>query len=231
MTDHRVTCVIPVYNGERFLGESLDSVLAQTHRPSEIIVVDDGSTDGTAAIAERYSDQVTYTRQDRAGSASARNRGISMASGEFVAFLDADDLWHEHKLARQLARFDARPELGYCMTYMQNFWMDEVRDEAQRLRDSALAKPQPGTASSIVVRRRLFVRIGPLDGALRNRDFQEWMLRAKKQAVIGEVLPEVLVDRRIHGANASRLRDGEEFFTIVKASLDRQKKTGTTEDQ
>lgn len=228
--DHTVSCVIPVYNGERFLSESLDSVLAQTHPPSEIIVVDDGSTDGTQAVVEQYSDKVTCTRQANAGAAAARNRGIVMASGEFVALLDADDLWHEHKLARQLERFNARPTLGYCTTYMQNFWMDEVRDEARRLQDSGLAKPQPGAGSTIVARRSLFNQLGLLNADLKNRDIQEWILRAEKQAVVREMLPDVLVYRRIHSANNNRLRSEEEFFTIVKASLDRRNKTKSGED-
>lgn len=229
--DQTVSCVIPVYNGERFLSESLDSVLAQTHPPSEIIVVDDGSTDGTQAVVEQYSDKVTCTRQANAGAAAARNRGIAMASGQFVAFLDADDLWHEDKLARQLERFNALPTLGYCTTYLQNFWMEEVQDEARRLRDSGLAKPQPGAASTIVARRSLFEQLGLLNADLVNRDFQEWMLRAEKQAVVREVLPEVLVYRRIHNANNSRLRRGEEFLMMAKASLDRRNKTGPADDR
>ena len=229
--ERSISCVIPVFNGERFLADSLDSVLAQTHPPSEIIVVDDGSTDGTPAIAARYSHAVLYSRQDRAGAAAARNRGITMASGQLVAFLDADDLWHEHKLDRQLATFDARPNLGYCTTYLQNFWMDEVKDEEQGLRDSPLAKPQAGAASTIVIRRSLFERVGLLNASMLNRDIQEWMLRAQHQSVMGEVLPDVLVYRRIHSANNSRLRTGEEFLTIAKASLDRRRKAELGEHQ
>jgi glycosyltransferase involved in cell wall biosynthesis len=103
MTAPLISCVVPVFNGERYLGEALDSILAQTYRPLELLVVDDGSTDGTAALVTRYRDQIRPLFQPNAGQAAARNLGLSVARGEFVAFLDADDLWHPEKLARQMA--------------------------------------------------------------------------------------------------------------------------------
>src|SRR5262245_10754564 len=98
-----VSCIVPVYNGEAFLGEALASIRAQRHRPIEILVVDDGSTDGTAAVVMAADAGIRYMRQDNAGGAAARNRGIGMARGTFVAFLDADDLWPPEKLERQIA--------------------------------------------------------------------------------------------------------------------------------
>ena len=109
-----VSCIVPVFNGERYLAEALDSILAQTYRPVDLIVVDDGSTDGTAQVAAGYGERITYLYQENSGPAAARNKGIDAAQGEFVAFLDADDVWHEEKLARQMVRFDARRELGVC---------------------------------------------------------------------------------------------------------------------
>ena len=103
MTAPLISCVVPVFNGERYLGEALDSILAQTYRPLELLVVDDGSTDGAAALVTRYRDQTRPLFQPNAGQAAARNLGLSVARGEFVAFLDADDLWHPEKLARQMA--------------------------------------------------------------------------------------------------------------------------------
>ena len=88
-----ISCIVPVYNGERYLRQALDSILTQTYRPLEIIVADDGSTDGTAAVVTRYGDQIHYIRQDNSGAPAVRNLGLRVAHGEFVAFLDADDLW------------------------------------------------------------------------------------------------------------------------------------------
>jgi glycosyltransferase involved in cell wall biosynthesis len=98
-----ISCIVPVFNGERYLGEALDSILAQTYRPLEVVVVDDGSAEGAAAVVARYRDQIRPLFQPNAGQAAARNLGLSVARGEFVAFLDADDLWHPEKLARQMA--------------------------------------------------------------------------------------------------------------------------------
>jgi len=110
MEESLISCIVPVFNGERYLGETLNSILAQTHQPLEIIIADDGSTDGTNAIVARYGHHVRYLFQPNAGVAAC-NLGLSAAHGDFVAFLSADDLWHPEKLALQNARFQARPEL------------------------------------------------------------------------------------------------------------------------
>jgi glycosyltransferase involved in cell wall biosynthesis len=127
MTPLLISCIVPVFNGERYLGEAIDSILAQTYRPVEIIVVDDGSTDGTAAVAARYGDRIRYVRQNNGGAPTARNLGLSVAMGEFVAFLDSDDLWHPEKLQRQMACFEARADLDLCVTHLQRFWVPQPR--------------------------------------------------------------------------------------------------------
>ncbi len=198
-----VSCIVPVFNGERYLAEALDSILAQTWRPLEVIVVDDGSTDGTAHIAAGYGAEVSYIHQANAGPAAARNRGLDAARGEFIAFLDADDLWHKEKLARQMARFEARPELDLCSAHMENFWSPEVKREEDRPSDGGLAKTQPGVTQAIVTRRALFDRIGPFDAALMHRDSMEWLSRAADAGAVMETLPDILVFRRIHRDNLS----------------------------
>jgi glycosyltransferase involved in cell wall biosynthesis len=108
---HTVSVVIPVYNGERTIARALDTVLAQKIPDTQIVVVDDGSTDGTAAIASRTA-SVTLIRQERQGAAAARNAGMRAATGQYLAFLDADDEWHAGKLRKQLAMFDGDQKLG-----------------------------------------------------------------------------------------------------------------------
>jgi glycosyltransferase involved in cell wall biosynthesis len=218
--------LVPVFNGERYLADALDSILAQTYPLLEIIVVDDGSTDGTPAVVARYADKVSYMRQANAGQAAARNRGLAAAKGEFVAFLDADDLWHPQKLARQMARFEARPELGFCTTYIKNFWIPELQHEEQRLRDHPFAAERPSVAPTLMARLCVFDRVGRFDASLKHRDTTDWVSRAGDQGVVSEVLPEVLVYRRIHRNNTSRRReaaDHDDLFRIVKAALDRRR--------
>src|SRR4051794_39471252 len=129
MSAPTVSCIVPVFNGERYLREALDSILAQSHSALDVLVVDDGSTDDSAPLAKSYGDRLRYFFQPNAGPAAARNVGLAAARGEFVAFLDADDRWHPHKLTLQLARFGARPELDYCVTHVQNFWVPELKEE------------------------------------------------------------------------------------------------------
>jgi glycosyltransferase involved in cell wall biosynthesis len=108
----RVSVVIPAYKAARTIGPALDSVLAQTTPPYEIVVVDDGSPDDTAAAVAPYLGRVRYVRKDNGGAASARNRGLDETTGEVIALLDADDLWEPTKLERQLAVLTAHPEVG-----------------------------------------------------------------------------------------------------------------------
>ncbi len=221
-----VSCIVPVFNGERYLAEALDSIFAQTWRPVEVIVVDDGSTDGSAQIAAGYGAEVSYIHQANAGPAAARNRGLDAARGEFIAFLDADDLWHKEKLVRQMAHFDARPELDLCSAHVENFWSPDVKREKDRPGDGGLAKTQPGVTHAIVARRALFDRIGPFDATLVHRDAMEWLSRAMDAGAVMETLADVLVFRRIHRNNMSWRRgddDRDELLRSVKTILDRRR--------
>ena len=103
---------LPVFNGEKYLAEAIRSVLAQTYSPIEIIVVDDGSTDSSQEILAGFVDRVTTVRQQNAGPAAARNRGIAEAKGEYVAFLDADDTWVPTKTVTQMRHLVNTPDLG-----------------------------------------------------------------------------------------------------------------------
>jgi glycosyltransferase involved in cell wall biosynthesis len=227
MSALRVSCIVPVYNGERFLAEALDSILAQTHRPFEIIVIDDGSTDGTPEVIAGYAGRVRYQRQENAGVAAARNAGLELASGELIAILDADDLWHPEKLARQSARFEARPELGISLTHVHNFWVPELayeKEQSRGLLDTAMSH------GSLVARRTLFDRIGPFDAGARHKDVIGWLIRACQQGAAAETLAEVLAYRRIHQSNLSRRRGGEdadELLALAQMLVDSRRKPGS----
>ncbi len=227
MTPPLVSCIVPVFNGERYLKEALESIRAQTYRPLEIIVADDGSTDGTAAVVADYGAQVRYLRQPTAGPSATRNLGLRAAQGEFVAFLDADDLWHPEKLARQMARFQARPDLDVCVTHVKNFWIPELSQEAERYKDHPRAQALPGYISgTLLTRRSVFDAVGPFNSELWFGDAMEWFLRATERGVVMELLPDVLTNHRLHHANIARRLNAAsraEFLQIVKKSLDRRR--------
>jgi glycosyltransferase involved in cell wall biosynthesis len=225
-----ISCIVPVHNGEKYLAEALDSIFRQTYRPLEVLVVDDESTDGSAGVAARYGDRIRYVRQRRSGAPIARNLGLNMAAGEFVGFLDADDLWHPEKLERQFACFQVNPGIDLCITHVENFWIPKLKAEAERFRNQRLTRPVPGyVTQSLLARRDLFDRVGPFDTALQHGDAQDWFLRAAEKGAAMKLLADVLVYRRLHETNFSR-QVGETFddhLRIIKASLDRRRRGET----
>jgi glycosyltransferase involved in cell wall biosynthesis len=201
-----ISCVIPVFNGEAYLGEALDSVFAQTLPPTEVIVVDDGSTDGTWDVVDRFGARVRYIRQDNQGPGAARNTGIALATGQLLAFLDADDLWLPQKLDRQVRRFAERADLQVSVTKVRNFWIEELRAEAEAMRDHRLsADALPGyVPQTMLARREVFARVGRFDETLRVGEDTDWFLRAADLGTEVELLPEVMVMRRFHRTNLTR---------------------------
>ena len=230
--DHHpsVSCVVPVFNGARFLAEALESILGQTHPPFETIVVDDGSTDATPDVVRSYGDRVVYIRQENRGPAAARNTGLKRSSGEFLSFLDADDLWHQEKLSRQLARFEARPELELSMAWQRPFWVDEMKHEQERLEqeDHPFVKSHAGyVCQTMLMPRATFDRVGPFDERLRVGEDTDWILRAKRIGIVREISTDVLLFRRMHQNNLSYTRYGgsrvDDQVNLVFAQMKRNR--------
>jgi glycosyltransferase involved in cell wall biosynthesis len=229
-----VSCIIPTFNCAHYVGEAIDSVLAQSYRPTEIIVVDDGSTDGTADVVAAYEKHVRYLRQTNTGPASARNYGLRVASGDFMALLDADDIWHPEKLDRQMSCFRDRPELDICVAHVQNFWIPELTEEAKRFQNHRIAKPLPGYCTGTLVARKVrFDSVGHFDNGLKHGDVQDWFMRAAEQGAVMQLLPDVLLYRRLHHSNISRAVSVafDDHLRIIKGSLDRRRqRDGTVKD-
>ena len=215
-----ISCIVPVYNGEAFLSEALDSILGQTYQKLEVIVVDDGSTDETESVARQYGTRVRYYRQPNAGAPAARDEGVRISSGELVAFLDADDLWHPEKLERQLARFLARPELGLCFTHAKHFWVSEMKEEEKRFQNHRLTQTLPAyLTQALLVRRELFQTVGNFNTGLKFADAMDWFLRAVHQGAVMELLPEALLYRRMHRQNSSMESDTRQMTQKMQEAL------------
>ena len=222
----RVAVIIPVYNGARYLAAAIASVLDQTERPSTILVVDDGSTDESAAIARSFGSAVTLIPQEHRGQAAAVNAGLSRTTAECVAFLDADDLWLADKTARQLACFDRQPGLDYCVTGIQNFVSPEFADRASAV-DPRLFDSAPGyVLSALMARRSVFDRLGGFDPAWKHANKTAWLLRARQAGAVSTAIADVLVRRRLHASNVSQAHATnslDEYLRLVKQSLDRRR--------
>lgn len=226
-----ITCIVPVYNGERFVAETVESMLSQTYRPIEVIVVNDGSTDSTPDVLGQFADRINVINQENAGQAAARNRGIEAANGDFIAFLDADDLWLPEKLEMQMKYLAANPEADLCTCMMVNFWESELAAEAEKLRDTAHAQPYLATWQGILARRRVFESVGALDTGAVFSDVREWLHRAKGMGVQTTHLDQVLVRRRIHANNLSRGRgehDPALLLRLAERAVARRRAAGTT---
>ncbi|MEA3412233.1 MAG: glycosyltransferase family A protein [Pseudomonadota bacterium] len=227
-----VSCIVPAFNSERYLAEAIDSILAQTYQPIEVIVVDDGSVDGTSDIARCYGPPVRLVTKSTQGPAATRNLGLHIARGTFVAFLDADDLWHREKLALQMARFETRPELEVSVTHAQMFWIDALENEARTYDDTTRTGAIPGYATTTVLARRsLFERIGDFDTGLWFSDATDWFVRVTEAGAVLELMDDVLVYHRMHERNLTRRRSDasrDEFLMIAKRVLDRRREATPT---
>ena len=221
-----VSAIIPVHNGERYLGEAVESVLAQTYRPIELVIVDDGSVDASAAVCKRFTG-IRYLYQPRAGAAAARNRGVEAAGGALLSFLDADDLWVPEKLARQVAVLDADPRLDMVLGYVRQFHSPEL-DAQATARIAGDGTVLAGHVGTLLIRRAPFLRVGPFTTEWRVGEFIDWFARARELGLTHLTIPDVTLLRRLHTRNMmvrERHSTGD-YARILKAALDRRRAAG-----
>jgi len=216
-----VSVVIPAYNAVRFLPAAIRSVRAQAHPHIEIIVVDDGSTDGTGDVARSFAN-VRYVRQANCGIAAARNVGVRLAQGSLLAFLDADDLWTAQKLSLQLNVLREHPEVSFVAGAAEQFFDDGLAGHKQHFPPTG-PTPVPGT---VLVRTADFRRVGPFNESLRIGEFIDWYSRAIALGLREYRISDVVLRRRIHGNNTTlRRRDSTvDYLTVLKAHLDRKRR-------
>lgn len=210
-----ISVIVPVFNGDRYIGAALESAFKQDYRPIEIIVVDDGSTDYTAEVAQSFED-VIYIHQSNQGVAAARNVGISVAEGEFIAFLDADDLWTQEKLTIKFRNF-----------------LEKRTKRPAWLKEEQLVEDQMGGVPNLVVRKSVFEEVGVFDANCRSGSDLDWVIRTKDAKIRGATLPHILLYRRIHDLNLSyKWRGGRGLLLkSLKSSIDRQRACQREEDR
>ena len=213
-----VSVIIPVYNGERYLAEAIQSVLAQTLVPDEIIVVDDGSTDATAQIVADLSVSasvpIRYIYQTNQGPAAARNHGLRLASGDIIAFQDADDVWVPEKLQWQLDLLCAEPPADIVVGLTQQF-ADATYPASGKLPPLLPGPYADYHLQNKLIRAHLFSRVGLLDEALTFGEDLDWMVRAIQSGAILRPQQEVVVYYRRHAHNLTNRIGSPDRYLIL----------------
>lgn len=228
MREPLVSVVIPAHNVERYIGAAIDSVLAQRHRPLEVIVVDDGSSDATRTIVESFGPPVRYLRQAHAGAPAARNHGVALARGECLAFLDGDDLWSAAKLELQLHALASTPAPDLVTGHVRKFISPELPG-AQRARLRCPSRPLRGQVPGVMlIRRAAFDKVGGFDEALPAGEYLDWLSRARRCGLRELMLTDCVLSRRLHATNY--MREHPELVygypALLKAALDRRRAGG-----
>jgi glycosyltransferase involved in cell wall biosynthesis len=222
-----VTVIIPTFNCACWIGEAIESALAQTVAPSEIIVVDDGSTDDTSAVLARFGSRIRLLTQTNAGVAAARNTGMRAASQEWIAFLDADDVWHPRKLELQLKAAEQNPQIALMGTELVP-WPTEplpeladcVMPQMKEFDRAAMAVKNHLTTSSIIMRRSIAQRVGEFDVALFGPEDHDYWLRVAEVARIA-ILPLPLTGYRcVPGSLSKRAVAMEAGMVRILRKLD-----------
>lgn len=224
-----VSVIVPTYNRRELLARAIDSILAQTVPVDEIIVVDDGSSDGTEQmLAARYGDRIHHVWQANAGVSVARNRGMAMANGSYIALLDSDDLWHPDKNARQLEWLERHPDYDMVLCDVERVdadghplgvlrRRDTIREDGRVLRwlihDPALVP------ASMMMRRRVYKRIGGFDESLRTAEDLEYHLRIARHFQIGVIEETLVVAMRDHDGLSALPTTNDDYVRVMEETL------------
>ena len=231
-----VSVILPVYNGQTYLAQALDSALVQDYPNTEFIVVDDGSTDGTAEVLRGFGNRIHVLHQANGGPQRARNAGLAAARGEYIAFLDADDVWLQGKLSAQVAHLQANPEVGACC-FRWHVWptdsdghfrlpefaarpVSNVREDAQKSGwvYSRLLFDCELLTTAVMLRASTVHAVGVFDVDLPCGEDYDYWLRVSQVAPVSRLEPAGALYRVVAGSVSRRARrDNEELMVIQRA--------------
>jgi len=197
-----VTVIMPAYNCERFVGEALSSLIREEYSPLEIIVIDDGSTDETACIINGFK-EVFYVYQEHLGVSVARNTAIALSKGEFIAFLDSDDIWLTGWLYDAVTDFLLNPDLDYLMGMHETFFEEDFVAPAEIRQVWMDDDKNPHATGVIMARRDCFERIGGFNVTMVPNEDVDWLVRASDHGLTMKRVPFNMMKKRMHGWNLS----------------------------
>jgi glycosyltransferase involved in cell wall biosynthesis len=218
-----ISVIVPVHNAENFLAEALKSIINQNYIPMEIIVVDDGSTDRTADVAESFGNRIRYIYKENGGPPTARNLGLHLAQGELIAFLDADDFWSDKKIVLQLKRLINNPQAEIVLGQTQQIRHLESSHDSQF---TPLVSPQFSLSlGSAMIRKSAFDKVGIFDESLFYCDDWDWFFRAREAGILFIIHRDVTQYYRKHTQNITlQYRLGLEYkLKLFKKIIDRKR--------
>ncbi|NHZ85954.1 MAG: glycosyltransferase [Planctomycetia bacterium] len=231
MIKQLVSVIVPVYNGERFVKFAIESILAQIYNPIEIIIVDDGSIDGSAKIAKTFK-TVRYIYQENLGPSVARNTGVATSKGEFIAFLDSDDIWYPEKLKVQIEYLNKNPNIGFVFAHRKMI-VEKCIAKPPWYKEHLFDNASPVLcASALLARKNVFIRTGGYNPDYRFGENAEWLTRVKDFGIKMAVLPDTLLEQRLHDKNQTYHQNEmrSNILKALKGSIDRQREREDNRD-
>lgn len=228
MNNNLISVIMPVFNTGKYVKEAIESVFSQTHKNMELICINDGSTDNSLSILKSFGNKIILlSSKNNCGVSEARNKGIRIAKGEFLAFLDADDVWENNKLEVQMNQFDINSNLDISFSYMKCFISPDLSEEAKRIRYCPPDSVSGHIPSTAVIKRTSFEKVGYFDSRFKNGQFIDWLIKTKEIGLNIGTVNDVLLLRRIHETNIGvreRETSRSDYLKIVKEALDRKRK-------
>ena len=219
----KISIIIPTYNQAEYLQEAIESVLNQTYKNIEIIIIDDGSTDNTLKVVNSFNDnKIIFIQQRNKGASSARNTGIKEANGEYIAFLDSDDLWLKDKLRKQIDFMRENPEVGllgtgcFQMIDTNKMIYKKIFPHKNEILQKNLIQYNPFIQSSVIVRKDVFNDIGLYDEKFKeSEDYDLWLRIAQKYKIAN--LKQALTTKKYSKVGLSKNKDSKQLYFALKA--------------
>jgi glycosyltransferase involved in cell wall biosynthesis len=217
---HKISVVIPIYNGERFFLEALETVFKQNYPDLEIIAVNDGSTDGSLKLLEKFKDQIKVISQENQGPSAARNKGIQLSTGSIVAFIDADDFWPDGRLRKMVEVLNSDPGINMVRGYMQT-----VVPEGKSYQISEEPSLLPFLIGSAIYKREVFDQVGLFDPKLRFGEDMDWLMRANEKKINIKTMEDVTLFYNRHPGNMTRVNAPRDLglFNVIRNKILREK--------
>ncbi len=220
-----MSVIVPVFNAAKYLDEAIGSILAQTYPNVEVIAVNDGSTDVSLNVLENYASRITIIDSINKGTPAARNLGIQVAEGSYLAFLDADDIWHPEKLSTQMDLFDRTPNLDMTYCSFEEFLSPDLSAEQQSKRVVKSGVMSGALLGTTLILRDSFNRVGLFSETRRSGEFIDWYARAEEIGL--KIVPSdhCHYRRRSHADNQTLRLESlhQDYMEVVREALRRRR--------